>query len=130
MSLDGEYVGNRHLVVTEADHKVTEADHKARFWNAGLNYRLGMAKLGLHYYDVEAGSYIGGSNLALSHGMDGASGRCFWSASLVMPVAEDVTLEANYNFKSKAQPRIQADGAKPVVASLFNYWNVSLNYTF
>ena len=122
LSLDGEYVGNRHLV--------TDADHKARFWNAGLNYRLGMAKLGLHYYDVESGSYIGGSNLAISREMDGASGRRFWSASLVMPVAEDVTFEANYNFKSKAQPRIQADGDKPVVSSLHNFWNVSLNYTF
>ena len=122
LSLDGEYVGNRHLV--------TDADHKARFWNAGLTYRLGMAKLGLHYYDVEAGSYIGGSNLALSHGMDGQSGRRFWSASLVMPVADDVTLEANYNFKSKAQPRIHKDGLKPVVSSLRDYWNVSLNYTF
>ena len=122
LSLDGEYVGNRHLV--------TDADHKARFWNAGLTYRLGMANLGLHYYDVEAGSYIGGSNLALSHGMDGQPGRRFWSASLVMPVADDVTLEANYNFKSKAQSRIHADGAQPTVSSLHNFWNVSLNYTF
>ena len=130
LSLDGEYVGNRHLVVTEADHKVTEADHKARFWNAGLNYRLGMAKLGLHYYDVEAGSHIGGSNLPISYGIDGTSGMRFWSASLVMPVADDVTLEANYNFKSKAQPRIHKGGLKPVVASLPNFWNVSLNYVF
>ena len=130
LSLDGEYVGNRHLVVTEADHKVTEADHKARFWNAGLTYRLGMAKLGLHYYDVEAGSYIGGSNLPISHGMDGQSGRRFWSASLVMPVADDVTLEANYNFKSKIQPRIDKYGAQPTVSSLHDYWNVSLNYVF
>ena len=132
LSLDGEYVGNRHLItkVTEADHKVTEADHKARFWNAGLNYRIGMAKLGLHYYDVEAGSYIGGSNLPISHGMDGQPGRRFWSASLVMPVAEDVTLEANYNFKSKAQSRIPEGTTQSIVASLPNFWNVSLNYTF
>ena len=122
LSLDGEYVGNRHLV--------TDADHKARFWNAGLTYRLGMAKLGLHYYDVEVGSYIGGSNLPISHGMDGQSGRRFWSASLVMPVADDVTLEANYNFKSKIQPRIDQENAQPTVASLPNFWNVSLNYTF
>ena len=121
LSLGGDYVRN---ISMSAD-----ADHDARFWDVGATYDMGMAQLGLYYYDVEGGSYLGGSNAAISDKLDGlkasSHGAQTWVASAKVAVAKDVTLNANYKFNSKIQSFGEGKRTK-----YNNAWSVSLNYVF
>ncbi|EFR42474.1 porin [Dialister micraerophilus] len=121
LSLEGDYV--------RSISKPADADHDARFWTVGATYDMGMAQLGLHYYDVEGGSYLGGSNAAIDDKIGGyknhSHGAQSWVASAKVAVAKDVTLNANYKFNSKTQ------SFKGEKRSNYNdIWNVSLNYVF
>ena len=121
LSLEGDYVRNIS--------KPADADHDARFWTVGATYDMGMAQLGLHYYDVESSSYLGGSNAAIDDKIGGynehSHGAQSWVASAKVAVAKDVTLNANYKFNSKTQ------SFKDDQRSNYNdIWNVSLNYVF
>ena len=123
LSFEGDYVRNIS--------KPADADHDARFWTVGATYDMGMAQLGLHYYDVEAGAYLDGSNAAINDKLGGmfkegvGHGSQSWVASAKVAVAKDVTLNANYKFNSKTQ------SFKNEKRSNYNdIWNVSLNYAF
>ena len=120
-SFEGDYV--------RSISKPADADHDARFWTVGATYDMGMAQLGLHYYDVEGGSYLGGSNAAIDNKIGGyknhSHGAQSWVASAKVAVAKDVTLNANYKFNSKTQ------SFKNEKRTDYNdIWNVSLNYVF
>ncbi|WP_276892666.1 porin, partial [Dialister micraerophilus] len=128
LSLEGDYVRNIS--------KPADADHDARFWTVGATYDMGMAQLGLHYYDVEAGSYLDGSGAAINDKLGGivaegvGHGSQSWVASAKVAVAKDVTLNANYKFNSKTQS-FKTKSLKDEERSNYNdIWNVSLNYVF
>ncbi|EGF13643.1 hypothetical protein HMPREF9083_0766 [Dialister micraerophilus DSM 19965] len=107
LSVDGEYV--------RRDDKV--ADEHPAMWTAGAAYEFGPATLGVHYYDVDANAYFGGSTAAYLY--DNAK---FWIASGEVAVAKDVTLKADYLFKGEQKDDSSKD--------LDSVWNVSLNYVF
>ena len=107
LSVDGEYV--------RRDDKV--ADEHPAMWTAGAAYEFGPATLGVHYYDVDANAYLGGSTAAYLY--DNAK---FWIASGEVAVAKDVTLKADYLFKGEQKDDSSKD--------LDSVWNVSLNYVF
>ena len=121
LSFEGDYV--------RSIFKPADADHDARFWDVGATYDMGMAQLGLYYYDVEGGSYLGGSNAAISDKLvglkDSSHGAQTWVASAKVAVAKDVTLNANYKFNSKVQSFKNEKRTKYNDA-----WSVSLNYVF
>ena len=122
LSLDGEYVRSLNLV--------KDADHKSHLWTAGATYDFGMATLGVHYYDVEGGAYVGGSTAAYDKHFADATGVRAWVASASVALAKDVTLKGDYMFDAKSQKFAdQANGAEKADEHK-GIWNVSLNYAF
>ena len=101
LSVDGEYV--------RRDDKV--ADEHPAMWTAGAAYEFGPATLGVHYYDVDANAYLGGSTAAYLY--DNAK---FWIASGEVAVAKDVTLKADYLFKGE-----QKDDSSKDLDSVWNF---------
>ena len=122
LSLDGEYVRSLNLV--------KDADHKSALWTAGATYDFGMAQLGVHYYDVERGAYVGGTGAALDSIFENADGARYWVASAAVAVAKDVTLKAEYSFNAKSQKLVAQENDQAKDKDLQNVWNVSLNYAF
>ena len=118
LSFDGEYV--RSLKEVESKH--------AELWSAGATYDFGMAQLGVHYYDVQGGSYLGGSGAEFVDHMGDAEGNRFWTASAEVALAKDVTLKGNYMFNAKSQKF--EEGSQDKTKSHADMWNVSLNYAF
>ena len=122
LSLDGEYVRSLNLV--------KDADHKSHLWTAGATYDFGMAQLGVHYYDVEGGAYVGGSTAAYDNHFADATGVRAWVASASVALAKDVTLKGDYMFDAKSQ-KFAASATEAEKADEYKgIWNVSLNYVF
>lgn len=122
LSLDGEYV--RNLA------KVENADHKSALWTAGATYDFGMAQLGVHYYDVEGGAYVGGSTAAYDNHFADAKGVRAWVASASVALAKDVTLKGDYMFDAKSQKFATTANGEEKADDYKGIWNVSLNYAF
>ena len=123
LSFDGEYV--RSLA------KVADGvDHKPQLWTAGATYDFGMAQLGVHYYDVEGGAYVGGSTAAYDNHFADAKGVRAWVASASVALAKDVTLKGDYMFDAKSQKFATTANGEEKADDYKGIWNVSLNYAF
>ena len=123
LSFDGEYV--RSLA------KVADGvDHKPQLWTAGATYDFGMAQLGVHYYDVEGGAYVGGSTAAYDNHFADAKGVRAWVASASVALAKNVTLKGDYMFDAKSQKFADTANGDEKADDYKGIWNVSLNYAF